>query len=100
LGGKVERTLAVQLSEAVFARAVLLCEGQTDALTLEAVGAREGSLDREGIAVVCGRSKSLLPIAYSILKQLAVPTYLLFDADVSKRDRPAQLDGNERAGMK
>lgn len=97
LGGKVERTLAVQLSEAVFARAVLLCEGQTDALTLEAVGAREGGLDREGIAVVCGRSKSLLPIAYSILKQLSVPTYLLFDADVSKRDRLAGLHGDERA---
>jgi putative ATP-dependent endonuclease of the OLD family len=97
LGGKVERTLAVQLSEAVFARVVLLCEGPSDALTLEAVGARNGGLDREGIAVVCGRSKSLLPIAYSILKQLSIPTYLLFDADVGKRDRPAELDGKERA---
>jgi hypothetical protein len=36
---KIKKTLASSLGEAVFARAVLLCEGKTDAALIEAVWA-------------------------------------------------------------
>jgi putative ATP-dependent endonuclease of OLD family len=86
LKGKVEYTLAKTLAEAVFAQAVVLCEGPTDAALLEAVAARNGGLDREGISVVRCHGKPWIPVALSILRQLSIPTYILFDAGAAKQD--------------
>jgi putative ATP-dependent endonuclease of the OLD family len=89
LGGKVRQTLAKSLEEAVFARAVLLCEGPTDAALIAAVAGREGGFDGHGIAVADCHGKSIIPLAYAILCQLKIPTYVLFDADVGLEQRLA-----------
>ncbi len=89
-GERVEKTLAASLGEAVFARAVLLCEGKTDAALVEALAARDGGFDRDGIAVAICWGKSIIPVALAILTQLEIPTYVLFDADTGTSDSDAQ----------
>jgi putative ATP-dependent endonuclease of OLD family len=84
--GKVEQTLAASLGEAVFARAVLLCEGKTDAALLEAIAESDGGFEKDGIAVAVCWGKSLVPVALAILKQLQIPTYVLFDGDKNAKD--------------
>jgi putative ATP-dependent endonuclease of OLD family len=97
LPGRVQQTLAKSLEEAVFARAVLLCEGPTDAALLGAVAARDGGFDGLGIAVATCHGKSLIPLAYAILRQLDIPTYVLFDADagIEQRLQAKQKMSNE-----
>jgi putative ATP-dependent endonuclease of OLD family len=85
--GMMRKTLSKSLEEAVFAKAVLLCEGSTDAALLAAVAAREGGFDRLGIAVADCHGKSIIPLAYAILRQLKIPTYVLFDADAGAEQR-------------
>lgn len=95
LGGKVERTLSVSLGEAVFARGVVLCEGSSDAAVITAVAEREGGFNRDGIAVATCWGKDLIPIACAILQALAIPTYVLFDADAGLAERLEQSDKTE-----
>lgn len=85
--GKMRKTLAASLGEAVFARAVLLCEGPTDAALIEAVAELDGGFDRIGIAVAPCWGKSVIPLAFAILRQLEIPTYIFFDGDVGIDDR-------------
>lgn len=102
LPGKVRQTLAKTLEEAVFARAVLLCEGPTDAALLAAVAAREGGFDAHGIAVADCHGKSIIPLAYAILRQLKIPAYVLFDADAGLEQRLAakeKMTDDERKKM-
>ena len=87
--GKMRKTVAKSLEEAVFARAVLLCEGSTDAALLEAVAELDGGFDPFGIAVAPIWGKSILPLAHAILRQLDIPTYLFFDGDVGIEARLA-----------
>ena len=90
LGDQVRNTLAVTLQEAVFARAVLLCEGKTDAALMEALAERDRGFERDGIAVAVCWGKTILPIALAILKQLDIPTFVLFDADAGLDARLAR----------
>jgi predicted ATP-dependent endonuclease of OLD family len=83
----MRKTLAASLGEAVFARAVLLCEGPTDAALIEAVAELDGGFDRIGIAVAPCWGKSVIPLAFAILRQLEIPTYIFFDGDVGIDDR-------------
>ena len=80
---RVERALAENLREAIFARAVVLCEGASDRATLEGVGDLQGGLDRDGVAVAHAGGKSSLIVAIAILAQLEIPFVALFDADVA-----------------
>lgn len=91
----VEAALAASLREAIFAAAVLLCEGHTDAALLEGVAALQGGLDRDGIALADCGSKQAIMIAIGILDQLEIPYFALFDADVVKHD-PKQAEVNRR----
>jgi predicted ATP-dependent endonuclease of OLD family len=91
----VEAALAVSLREAIFARAVLLCEGPTDAALLEGVAALQGGLDRDGIAIADCTSKSAVATAIGILDQLEIPYFALFDADVANQ-RPSEAALNRR----
>lgn len=95
--GKVEQTLAASLGEAVFARAVLLCEGKTDAAFIEAIAEADGGFEKDGIAVAVCWGKSLVPVALAILKQLQIPTYVLFDGDKNAKDenKPALASKNK-----
>lgn len=78
---RVKRALAENLREAIFARSVILCEGESDAAVLEGVGEVQGGLDRDGVAVAYAGTKSALIIAAAILGQLEIPYFVLFDAD-------------------
>jgi predicted ATP-dependent endonuclease of OLD family len=80
----VYKALAESLREAIFAKAVLLCEGPSDAAVLEGVADVQGGLDADGIAVAACGSKPSLIIAVAVLMQLEIPFLALFDADVTK----------------
>ncbi len=78
---RVQMTLRRQVAEAVFAKAVLLVEGRSDAGLLHGVADRNGGFDADGIAVVAGNGKRQLLIPWAILAELGVPAYVVFDGD-------------------
>lgn len=95
-GTQVRNTLSVSLSQAVFAKAVVLCEGRTDAALLEAVASLDRSFEHDGIAVADCHGKSIIPVALAILKELDIPTFVLFDADRQIKDKlEASQKGSE-----
>lgn len=95
VANRVRAALATSLREAIFAAAVLLCEGPTDAALLEGVAALQGGLDRDGIAIADCGSKSSVAIAIGILDQLQIPYFALFDADAANQN-PAEAELNRR----
>lgn len=98
------QTLSSTLAEGIFARGVVLCEGTSDAALIDAVARLSGGFDRDGIAVVASWGKTVIPLAFSILQHLDIPTFIVFDADgglverikrratLTERDRAAQLE--------
>lgn len=69
-------------SEMFFASKVVLVEGQTERLSLPFVfRAMEHDPDAEGIAIVEVGGKGNLPLAARLLRQLAIPFVVVFDAD-------------------
>ena len=86
---KVAITMRRTLSEAVFGHAVLLVEGRTDMALLSGVADRQGGFDAMGVAVVQVGGKTNLAVAFAILEELGVPTFLVFDGD-----RGVELRGN------
>jgi putative ATP-dependent endonuclease of the OLD family len=95
IANRVEAALAASLREAIFAAAVLLCEGPSDAALLEGVAALQGGLDREGIAIADCTSKSAVAIAIGVLEQLRIPYYALFDCDKGAQN-PSEAQLNKR----
>jgi putative ATP-dependent endonuclease of the OLD family len=77
IGFTLERTLA----EAVFADAALIVEGRTDAAIFSGLADRDGGFASLGIGVVNAEGKAKLAVAWVILQELGVPTYVVFDAD-------------------
>lgn len=84
---RVQMTLRRHVAEAVFAKAVVLVEGESDAGLLQGVADREGGFDAIGVAVVDGHGKRQLLIPWAILTELGVPTYFVFDGDADKAQR-------------
>jgi putative ATP-dependent endonuclease of the OLD family len=84
---RIRMTLRRQLAEAVFARAVLICEGRTDGGFLSGIADRDGGFDADGIAVVYTGGKTHLAIAWAIVAELGVPTYVVFDGDAGCGER-------------
>lgn len=71
-----------EFSEGFFADAVVLVEGQTDRVVLEAVAAKLGNdLDRLGVTVLSVEGKGGLRVARAILVALGIPTYVIADGD-------------------
>jgi putative ATP-dependent endonuclease of OLD family len=71
-----------EFSEGFFADAVVLVEGQTDRIVLEAVATKLGNdLDRLGVTVLSVEGKGGLRVARAILVALGIPTYVLADGD-------------------
>jgi putative ATP-dependent endonuclease of the OLD family len=93
---RIRMTLRRQLAEAVFARAVLICEGRTDGGLLSGIADRSGGFDADGIAVVHTGGKTQLAISWAILEELGVPTYVVFDGDSGCRAR-LQAQGKPEA---
>jgi hypothetical protein len=59
----------------------LIVEGRTDEAIVSGVGDRDGGLPSLGIAVVRTDGKAKIPLAWAILEELGVPTYVMFDGD-------------------
>jgi predicted ATP-dependent endonuclease of OLD family len=74
-------TLRRTLSEAVFAQAVLVVEGVSDSALLAGIADRDGGFDGIGVAIVQTNGKTLIPIVWTILAELGIPTYTVFDGD-------------------
>lgn len=71
-----------EFSEGFFADAVVLVEGQTDRIVLEAVATKLGrDLDRLGVTVLSVEGKGGLRVTRAILDALGIPTYVLADGD-------------------
>lgn len=83
---KVEKAIVAgvptEFSEGFFADAVVLVEGPTDRIVVEAVATKLGQdMDRLGVTVLSVEGKSGLRVARAILKALGIPTYVLADGD-------------------
>ena len=70
---RTSTTLRRTLSEAVFAQAVLIVEGVSDAALLEGVADRDGGFDGAGIAIVQANGKTTMPMVWAILAELGIP---------------------------
>ncbi|MGH3921912.1 MAG: TOPRIM nucleotidyl transferase/hydrolase domain-containing protein, partial [Pseudonocardiaceae bacterium] len=84
---RVRMTLRRQVAEAVFAKAVLVVEGASDAGLLHGIADRSGGFDALGVAIVAGSGKRQLLIPWAILAELGVPVYVVFDADGGLAER-------------
>ncbi|MGO3023963.1 MAG: AAA family ATPase [Brevibacterium sp.] len=69
------------LSEALFADAVMLVEGDDDKAVFEGIAARSKHLSADGIAVAAAQGKGHLYIPHAILSELNIPTMIVFDND-------------------
>ncbi len=81
LSHKINMALADTLREAIFARAVLLTEGPSDAALLRGVAEIQGGLDRDGVALAPCENKQSMGVAIAVLSQLEIPFFAFFDAD-------------------
>lgn len=77
------------LSEALFADAVVLVEGEVDKAVLEGIAARSASFAHDGIAVASANGKAHLLLPWAILKALGIPTLVVFDNDENLERRMA-----------
>ena len=84
---RVKMTLRRQVAEAMFAKAVVFVEGDSDVGLLQGIADRDGGFDSLGIAVVKTHGKRQLLIPWAILGELGVPTYVVFDGDLGKAKR-------------
>jgi putative ATP-dependent endonuclease of OLD family len=92
---RIEITVRRTLAEALFARAVLLTEGYSDAALLAGMADRNGGgLDAEGIAVVPAGGKSRLLVPWAILTELEIPVFVVFDGDSGAPQRIFDTGGS------
>jgi putative ATP-dependent endonuclease of the OLD family len=95
---KIGLTLKTSLAEAVFASAVLLVEGPSDAGSIRGFAERLGiALDGRGIALISASGKNDLPLALAVLEEVGVPVFVVFDADRGQEERMRQSGADETA---
>ena len=76
------RAMGPAVSEGFFAVAVVLVEGPSDRITLEAAAEAMGCpLDALGAAVIPCGSKSAIPLPVAMFRSLGIPVYAVWDAD-------------------
>lgn len=83
------------LSEALFADAVMLVEGDDDKAVFEGIAARSKHLSADGIAVAAAQGKGHLYIPHAILSELNIPTLVVFDNDSGCEARMAEKKKHE-----
>lgn len=88
-----------RLPESLFASAVIVVEGTTDRAILEGYALRDDPLNACGIVVVDAGGKQGIPLAHTILEELGVPCFVLFDGDAGAGGR-VQAKGNSRVQAK
>ena len=86
-------------SEMFFAQAVVLVEGQTERLSLPFIFRALGhDPDAQGIAIVEAGGKSNLPLLARLLRQLAIPFVVVFDADRGAASAALDAEVRKAAG--
>ena len=76
------RAMGPAVSEGFFAVAVVLVEGPSDRIMLEAAAEAMGCpLDALGAAVIPCGSKSAIPLPVAMFRSLGIPVYVVWDAD-------------------
>ena len=81
------------VTEGFFARAVVLVEGPSDRIVLEAAAAAMGMpLDSLGVSVVPCEAKSAMPLPIVVFRRFGIPVYAVWDAD---KDRGKQREESE-----
>ena len=84
---RLSRALTLESREGLFAQLVVLCEGETESMSLPqwAEGLGHG-LARDGVAVVhAGGKFSMIRLA-EFYSSLEIPLFLVFDSDSGERD--------------
>ena len=70
------------VAEGFFARAVVLVEGPSDRIVLEAAAAAMGTpLYSLGVSVVPCEAKSAMPLPIAVFRRFGIPVYAVWDAD-------------------
>jgi len=97
---KVEKAIIsyvpTEFSEGFFADAVVLVEGQTDRVVIEATAAKLGQdLDRNGVTILSVEGKGGMRVARAILTTLGIPSYVLADGDFGTPGRKSYRDKTE-----
>jgi len=91
---KVQRYLREDRSDMLFARAVLLVEGQSELSALPQLArALEQDIDQAGVTIVCMDGIKNLPIYHHILRAFGIPHIALIDGDGEKVTREKEFSG-------
>jgi putative ATP-dependent endonuclease of OLD family len=82
---RLSRVLSVQVREGLFARTVVLCEGDSETMSLDIWAESLGyDMTKDGIAVVPSNGKfSIIDLA-ELYGALSIPVFLIFDSDSNK----------------
>lgn len=90
VSARLSRMLTVDVREGLFARTVVLCEGESEALSLGIWAQKEGiDLAGDGVAIVASQGKfSMIDLA-EFYKVLNIPVFVLFDSDSNKKGTDA-----------
>ena len=94
----IHKQLQTNFSEGFFCDKVVLVEGDTDKIVLEAIAEKVGQpFDEKGILVICMAGKGALKIPYFLLDKLNIAIYVIFDADAlgAARKHPTDI-GKQR----
>jgi putative ATP-dependent endonuclease of OLD family len=75
------KLILLDLREALFASAVVLCEGADDAAVLQGASAHFGDFDVFGITATAVRGKTDLFLAQAVLAAFDIPTLVVWDND-------------------
>ena len=79
------RAMGPAASEGFFASAVVLVEGPSDRIVIEAAAeARGRSMDSLGVSVVPCEAKSAMPLPIAVFRRFGIPVYAVWDADENK----------------
>lgn len=99
LARRWEQVCLKYLPEALFAKGVILVEGDEDAAILEGVGGRVNDLAISGYCVAPVSGKSNMYIPFTILNLLGIPTLMVVDNDsgCAERMRDQGRDGDKIA---
>lgn len=95
---RLSHHLSVEAREGLFAKVVVLCEGESEAGSLGLWAKAMGNdFPTEGIAVVPTHGKFSLPTLALFYKALKLPTFVVFDSDSTKtgRDRTKHAETNK-----
>lgn len=87
--------LGTELAEGFFANGVVLVEGRSDKAALAAVGRMMGaSFEAAGIAILSAEGKGNLDRPLVIFRELGIPTFVLWDCDMDKKEKDRKPEMN------